>query len=152
MDCTNCRSISGEQRISPGSTIHAGRYWQIEHAYPCHMVGWLVLVLKRHVEALHELTPQEFAERGELQAATVRNLRAELHCAKEYLVCFAEAEHFQHIHVHVIARRADLPSDLKGTRIFEMIKVSPVEAVPPQEIKTFCENLRSNYTWNSNFA
>ncbi len=90
------RSLSGEQRISPGPTIYESRYWLVEHAYPCRMLGWLVIVLKRHV----------------------------------------------------IAKRADLPPDLKGTRIFEMINVAPQEAAPPEEVKIFCETLRSRDTWS----
>ena len=74
MDCYTCRSLSGERRISPGPTIVEGRYWMLEHAYPTCLKGWLVIVLKRHVEALHGLTREEFIELGELQALAVRLL------------------------------------------------------------------------------
>jgi diadenosine tetraphosphate (Ap4A) HIT family hydrolase len=142
MECFTCRSISGERRISPGPTVYDGCYWLIEHAYPCHMKGWLVIVLKRHVEALHELTPEEFTELGQLQALAVKHLRAALDCAKEYIVCFAEKEHFTHIHFHVVARPRDLPVELQGTRIFAMINVAEEEAVPRAEICAFCEELQ----------
>ena len=142
MDCYTCRSLSGERRISPGPTIYEGRYWLIEHAYPTRLKGWLVIVLKRHVEALHELTREEFNELGELQALAVRLLHEELDCAKEYVACFAEAEHFQHIHVHVVARPGELSDEFKGTRIFAMINVTEVEALPREEICAFCEELQ----------
>jgi diadenosine tetraphosphate (Ap4A) HIT family hydrolase len=148
MDCYTCRSLSGERRISPGPTIVEGRYWLIEHAYPTRLRGWLVIVLKRHVEALHELSREEFAELSELQALTVRLLHEELGCAKEYMVCFAEAEHFQHIHFHVVAKPRDLPDELKGTKIFTMINITEAEALPREEIRAFCEKLRSRITWN----
>ena len=142
MDCYTCRSLSGERRISPGPTIYEGRYWLIEHAYPARLKGWLVIVLKRHAEALHEMTREEFVELGELQALAVRLLHEALDSAKEYVVCFAEKEHFQHAHFHVVARSHDLPDELKGTKIFAMINVTEAEALPREEIGTFCDMLK----------
>jgi diadenosine tetraphosphate (Ap4A) HIT family hydrolase len=142
MDCHTCRSISGEQRISPGPTIVEGRYWMIEHAYPTRLKGWLVIVLKRHAEALHELTHEEFYELVELQALAVKLLHDELDSAKEYVVCFAEKEHFRHVHFHIVSRSQDLPGELKGTNIFAMINISEAEALPRKEIVVFCEDLK----------
>jgi diadenosine tetraphosphate (Ap4A) HIT family hydrolase len=59
MECLTCESNTGEKRISPGPTIYEGNYWLVEHAYPVKTIGWLVIVLKRHAEALHELTPED---------------------------------------------------------------------------------------------
>ena len=143
MQCYTCRSLSGERRISPGPTIYQGRYWLIEHAYPTCLRGWLVIVLKRHVVALHELTREEFVELGELQALAVRLLHETLDSAKEYSVCFAEKEGFQHIHFHIVAIPNDLPDELKGTKVFAMINVTETEALPREEVKAFCEALRN---------
>lgn len=145
MECYTCRSISGERRISPGPTIFEGEFWLVEHAYPCRMVGWLVLVLKRHVEALHELSGEEFAELGELQGRVARLLHGEMGCEKEYMACFAEAEHFRHVHVHMVAKDKGLPPELKGTAIFAMLKATDEEAVPPDEIKAFCEEMKASF-------
>ncbi len=147
-DCYTCRSISGEQRISPGPTIYEGHHWLIEHAYPTRLKGWLVIVLKRHIEALHELTPEEFAELNRLQALAVKHLHAALDCSKEYIACFSEAEHFHHIHFQVVAKPNDLPVELKGTNIFTLINVTEDDALPREEIRRFCEELRNHYTWN----
>lgn len=146
MDCYTCLSISGERRISPGPTIFEGEHWLIEHAYPCGMVGWLVLVLKRHAEALHELSREEFSELAELQHKTTKLLHDELNSAKEYVVCFAEAAHFNHIHFHIISRPSDLPSELRGPGIFSMLKVTEDEAVSRDEVRAFCERLRDVFT------
>lgn len=143
MNCLTCLSISGEQRISPGPTIYEGRYWLIEHAYPTRLKGWLVIVLKRHAEALHELTSEEFIELGELQSLAVKLLHETLDSAKEYSVCFAEKEGFQHIHFHNVAIPHDLPPELKGGKIFAMINVTEAEALPREEIKAFCEVLKA---------
>ena len=56
-DCLTCLSNNGIRRISPGETIYSGKYWNVEHAYPSALLGWLVIVLKRHTGKLHELTP-----------------------------------------------------------------------------------------------
>ncbi len=39
----------------------------VDHAYPTSHLGWLVIVLKRHVEALHELRKEEFVELAEIE-------------------------------------------------------------------------------------
>lgn len=145
MECYTCKSISGQQRISPGPTIYAGEHWLVEHAYPCSMRGWLVIVLKRHVEALHELSPAEFSEMSELVEKTVRTVRKHFECEKEYVACFAEADGFNHVHVHVIAKPQNLPQELKGTSIFGMLKASEREPVAPDEIKQVCEELQGYF-------
>ncbi len=147
MECWTCKSNSGEKRISPGPTIFEGKYWFLEHAYPAKIVGWLVIVLKRHAEALHELTTEEFVELAQIQAKVIPLLHEELHSAKEYISCYAEMEHFRHIHVHVFARPADWPEELKGGGSFKLLKVTPEEAVPPKEIIAFCELLKSEFAY-----
>ncbi|RPI91387.1 MAG: hypothetical protein EHM40_15880 [Chloroflexi bacterium] len=145
MECWTCRSNTGEKRISPGPTIFEGKYWLVEHAYPVKKIGWLVIVLKRHVEALHELTTEEFAELGQIQARLTHLLYEELHCEKEYISCYAETEHFRHNHFHIFAKPSDLPDDLKGGRSFALLKVKPEEAVAPPEVIAFCELLKDRF-------
>ena len=145
MECLTCKSNSGEQRISPGPTIYEGEYWMVEHAYPVKRVGWIVIVLKRHAEALHDLSAEEFAELGELQSQVTRFLFEELHYQKEYISCYGEAEGFAHIHFHVLAKPADLPEELKGGKNFNLLKVCREEAVPPGEIIEFCKLLQEKF-------
>lgn len=59
--------------------------------------------------------------------------------------CYAEAEHFYHIHFHVFAKPFNFPDELKGGRSFELLKVSAEGAVPPREIIAFCELLRDRF-------
>ena len=125
--------------------MHVGEFWQVEHAYPTRLAGWLVIVLRRHAEALHELWPGEFSELAHVLERTVRVLHRTLACEKEYVACFAEIEHFRHVHFHVVPRAADLPPDLTGTRSFALLKVTEAEAVPRQEIRALCERLRDAF-------
>jgi diadenosine tetraphosphate (Ap4A) HIT family hydrolase len=145
MEFWTCKSNTGEKRISPGPTIFEGKYWLVEHAYPVKTIGWLVIVLKRHAEALHELTTEEFTELAQIQAKLTKVLFEELHCEKEYISCYAEAEHFYHIHFHVFAKPPDLPNELKGGKSFALLKVTDEEAVPPNQIIAFCELLRDRF-------
>ena len=140
--CYTCRSNSGEQRISPGATIYAGQYWLVEHAYPVRRKGWIVIVLNRHAEALHELTADEFTELGMIQARLMQLLHEVTDCEKEYLACYAELEHFKHVHIHVFAKPRDLPKELHGGKSFEILHVSAEESAPRNEIAKFCELLR----------
>src|SRR5512134_4061576 len=80
MECWTCKSNTGEKRISPGPTIFEGDYWLVEHAYPVKILGWIVIVLKRHAEALHELTVEEFMELAQIQARLIPLLHEEVQC------------------------------------------------------------------------
>jgi diadenosine tetraphosphate (Ap4A) HIT family hydrolase len=144
-ECFTCQSISGEKRISPGPTIHEGDFWLVEHAYPCRLKGWLVLVLKRHVEALHELSQGEFRELADLQHKLARLLRDELDCEKEHSICLAEAEHFHHIHFHLVPKPKNLPDELRATRIFAMLHPEETDAIPPDEIRKLCHHLKARF-------
>jgi len=145
LECWTCRSNSGVQRISPGPTIHEGKYWFVEHAYPVRQKGWIVIVLKRHAEAVHELTAEEFTELGVIQSHLSKLLHETLKCQKEYISCYAEKEHFQHIHFHVFAKSHDLPQDLFGGKSFALINITKEEAVPPEDVKEFCDLLHEKW-------
>ena len=137
--------MNGAARISPGPTIYEGRYWLVEHAYPTALKGWLVIVLRRHAEALHELSAEECLELGELQGKTARLLHQQTGCQKEYMVFFAEQPGFAHIHFHVVPRAVEWPEALKGGKSFALLKVSEAEAVAPEEVRQFCIELQQRF-------
>ncbi len=141
--CYSCESLRGERHISPAERIYDGRYWIVDHAWPTALVGWVVLVLRRHAAALHELTADEFAEMGALLARTTRALHAETVCAKEYLACFAEAEHFQHVHIHVVPRASDLSHELHGPRSFALLNPTDDTLARVADVQAFCAQMRA---------
>lgn len=145
MECYTCRSISGKKRISPGPNIFEGKYWLVEHAYPTKLKGWLVIVAKRHIEALHELNKDEFSELATICEKTVKLLHKNLNCEKEYAMCFAEANHFNHIHFHIVPKPHNLPKKHSGANVFTMLKVEEKDAIPPEEIKKLCEILKKKF-------
>ena len=136
--CPVCAANSGEARISPGPVIHNGRWWLVEHAYPSSLLGWIVIVLKRHAEALHQLSVEEGRELGLLQHAASISLHRMLKTAKEYSLCLGEAPHFSHLHFHVGPRPPDVREDRKGTQAFAYLK-GVEDPVAPEHVSTFCE-------------
>ena len=78
---------------------------------------------------------------GALLGRTTQALHAETGCAKEYLACFAEADHFNHVHIHIVPRASDLPHELQGPRIFALLKPGEGEQEPEAEVQAFCARL-----------
>jgi diadenosine tetraphosphate (Ap4A) HIT family hydrolase len=144
-ECLSCLGLAGTPRISPGPPIYIGNYWQVEHAYPSKMVGWLVIALRRHAIALHELTGDEFKELGSVLELTVRALHGALGPAKEYAACYAEAKGFEHIHFHVVPRAYDMAEELRGAGSFELLRVSRSNAADPAAVQAFCELLQESF-------
>lgn len=141
MDCYSCKVISGKKIISPGSLIYDSKYWIVDHAYPTQLPGWIVIILRRHAQALHELTKEEFLELAKLQEAITKLLYKEFNCEKEYIACFSEAKHFQHVHFHVIPKQKDLPIEFKGPKIFSMLKNEKVSSSIKNKIIEISEKL-----------
>lgn len=145
MNCLSCPSISGERRISPGPIIFEGNYWIVDHAYPTNFVGWLVIVLKRHCEALHELTPEEWAELAEIQQKIITLFRNLLHAEKEYMAMFAEAEGFKHLHIHMVPKTAEYPEEHRGAKAFALLKVEHEDPQIRQKVIELSEKLKAAF-------
>src|SRR3989344_4275238 len=135
--CVVCRSVSGKERISSGPVIHSGKFWIVEHVHPPSLLGWLVIVCRRHVESLHELTAEEFREFSEICYRVIRGLHLYFHCEKEYVAIFAEMKGFHHLHAHVIPRRKTLPPQLRGAKIFSLLKKNREECCDPSMVEEF---------------
>ncbi len=98
--------------------------------------------LKRHVEALHDLTHEEFRELADFQYRLAQVMQSRVSIEKEYMMCFAEVKHFKRVHIHFVAKPQDLPQEAKGPCIFSYLNVDQQSAVPPDEIKVLCEELK----------
>lgn len=141
IECYSCQALRRERRISPSQPIYDGQFRRVDHAWPTALVGWVVLVVRRHATALHEVTGDEFAEMGDLLAKTVQALHAETSCVKEYLACFAESDHFNHVHIHLVPRASDLPHELQGPRVFALLKPGEGEAALEAKVQAFCARM-----------
>jgi diadenosine tetraphosphate (Ap4A) HIT family hydrolase len=117
--------------------------WRVVHAFNSSLEGWLVMLPRRHVEAIVELTASEVAELGPLIQRVSRALHDELGCARTYVAQFSEAEGFRHLHFHVVARRPRVPKELLGPNVFEHLRRPEGEWVTPERQRELALALRS---------
>lgn len=121
-DTGSCLSCAAGARadLPPRERIWVGPRWRIAHASGTALPGWLVVLPRRHVTALDELTPAEAADLGPLLREVTAALRAVTGCEKTYVALFAEAEGFSHVHFHVIPRHPGQGRELRGPRVFTL--------------------------------
>lgn len=96
--------------------------WRVAHDFNSSLEGWLILAPLRHVHSLDVLTPQEPRTLGELLRESAMALKTVTGCEKTYVMLFAEAEGFAHLHVHVVPRMRDQPPDRRGPAVFGYLK------------------------------
>lgn len=118
--CVSC-AADAKHDLPPRERVWLGPRWRVAHAFGTALPGWLVVLPRRHVLALDELTPDEAADLGPLLRAVTSALRVVTGCEKTYVALFAEAEGFGHVHFHVIPRHAGLDRELRGPRIFGLL-------------------------------
>ena len=119
-------------------------HWDVAHSFNTSLEGWLVLVVRRHVEALADLTDAEAAELGPLIRRVSQALQAVTGCVKTYVAQFAEDPRHNHVHVHVIARYADQPEHLNGPRIFDLVGVDASDAVSELRMTEIAQRIRQH--------
>lgn len=117
--------------------------WRIALAFNSSLPGWLVLVPTRHVTALHELSVEESEEMGLLARRASIALQQVTGCLKTYLMLFAEAEGFGHLHVHVVPRMPDFPDDVRGPRVFTFLSDDAATWIPEAAQDALALDLRS---------
>jgi diadenosine tetraphosphate (Ap4A) HIT family hydrolase len=75
------------------------------------LLGWLVVMPRRHVEGVHKLNAAETAALGPLLQQVSQALVDVLVCTKTFVVMFAETPGFTHVHFHVIPVK-EMPKQL----------------------------------------
>jgi diadenosine tetraphosphate (Ap4A) HIT family hydrolase len=127
--CVIC-ALNASPDLPPRERVYVGARWRVAHAFGTSLPGWLVVLPRRHVIALDELTAEEAADLGPLLRALTAALREVLGCSKTYVALFAEAEGFAHIHFHVVPRSPDLDQSLRGRRVFGLLGGDPAGHLP----------------------
>jgi diadenosine tetraphosphate (Ap4A) HIT family hydrolase len=120
-DCLTCQALQEKIRLTEAPPLIETGLWKVEHAYPTSVRGWLVMVPKRHCDAIHQLTVEELAEFGRLLGLCSRALGEVLGAQKEYVMQFAEQQGFSHVHFHLVARLPDWPASLTGAQVFSAL-------------------------------
>jgi diadenosine tetraphosphate (Ap4A) HIT family hydrolase len=120
-DCYTCDREARAADLPPRESIASDDHWRVAHSFNSALPGWLVLLPRRHVTSISELTDAEARALGTWQVRLSRALHQVLGCHKTYIGQFAESEGFDHVHFHVIAKPPDLAHELRGHRIFQML-------------------------------
>jgi diadenosine tetraphosphate (Ap4A) HIT family hydrolase len=116
--------------------------WDVVHAYNSALPGWLVLVTRRHITTLAEMSDAEASELGPLTRSVSAALHDVVRCTKTYIAQFAEDPLHPHVHVHVIPRNAVQPKDQRGPRVFSLLGVSEELRVPEARMNEIAVQLR----------
>ena len=135
MPCLSCQAVASAISLTNAPRLYDGDLWILEHVHPTNLLGWIVIVLRRHSAALHELTDEEFRDLGVILPAAVRSLHASLEIEKEYVAQFADAPGFNHVHFHVFPKPMHEFPGKKGTELFREC-VGPRVANPLRSEKT----------------
>lgn len=127
--CYSCAQEDQFDSLPMWQRIVVDDHWRVAHAIGTALPGWLVLVPRRHLTTIADLSDAEAAGLGTWQVRLSRALRAVTGCRKTYVAQFAEAEGFSHVHFHVIPRMADLPPEHRGPKVFALLGVPESQRV-----------------------
>jgi diadenosine tetraphosphate (Ap4A) HIT family hydrolase len=131
VDCYACRNDARFDELPPRERIVADESWRVVHDFNSTLPGWLVLLPRRHVTSIAELTDAEAATLRLWQVRLSRALRAVTGCAKTYVMQLAEKEGFAHVHFHIVPRMPGQPADRRGPAVFGYL--NPEDALPEAE-------------------
>jgi diadenosine tetraphosphate (Ap4A) HIT family hydrolase len=139
----NARFAANPMSIPDRERVYADDSWRVAHSFDSALPGWLVVLPRRHVTAMHELTAEETAPLGTLLHTLSTALHDTTGCTKAYLMFFAEAEGFGHLHIHVVPRMPDFTDDVTGPRVFAYLKQPKADWVPDDEQDHIAREIRA---------
>ena len=142
--CKTCQLVSERDlgKAPLWDCIYRTGHWDVVHSYNSSLAGWLVLVARRHIEAIAELTPEEALECGTLLRQVSIALQKVTGCEKTYVIQFAEHPEHPHVHFHVIPRMIDQPEEKRSTGIFNYLGVSEEERVSEATMNNISQKVR----------
>lgn len=134
-DCLPCHNNGLEpSELPPRERVYDDGFWRVAHAFNSALPGWMVVIARRHIASLAETTPAEAAALGPLLRDLSRALAQVVQAQKCYVMFFAEAEGFEHVHIHIVPRLADLPDDRRGAKVFGYLTVPQEQSVTHAEM------------------
>ena len=142
-ECYPCRHNALDPLLlPPRERVYDDGLWRVAHAFNSALPGWMVVVARRHITSLSELTPTEAAALGPLLSALSDALQRVLGAQKAYVLFLAEATAFAHVHIHVVPRHASLPQDRRGAKIFAYLDQPETEWVSTVEMDRIADQIR----------
>jgi diadenosine tetraphosphate (Ap4A) HIT family hydrolase len=142
-DCYACRqNRKTPSELPPRELVFDDGNWRVVHAFGSAIPGWLVVVCRRHITSMSQLTSEEAAILGPLLAALSRVLEDFFLARKAYVAFLAEAEGFEHLHIHVVPREEGMPQEQRGKRVFDWLQMPEEEAITDEEADSIALDLR----------
>lgn len=124
--------------------IYRAEYWDVVHCNSTSWLGWMVLVVRRHITAVADMTEHEAIELGQLQRRVSVALQHATGCAKTYVVQFAEHPQHPHVHFHVIPVMADTPQDQRALNVFKHLGVPEAQRVSEAEMNRMAAQIKQD--------
>lgn len=142
--CKTCELVARRNRGNAPfwDSIFRTSLWDVAHCYETALPAWLVLVARRHIASLDELTDPEAVELGRLIHDISSVLKEVTGCTKTYVLQFAESPEHQHVHFHIIPRMADLAEDHRSVQIFKYLGVPEEEHVSEEAMNAIASKIR----------
>lgn len=144
MACLPCVNNDRFDELPPRERVAADPHWRAAHTFNSTLPGWLVLVPRRHVTSIADLTDAEAAALGIWQVRLSRALRDVIGCAKTYVMQFAEQEGFEHIHFHIVPRMPNIPDDHRGPAVFHYLVRPPARGIDERQRDDLATRLRDH--------
>lgn len=124
--CFSCaQSENGVETIR--ENIWEAPGWRVAHSFNASLAGWLVIIASRHIESPDEMSLEESRDLGQLLRDASLALKHVTKCQKTYVIMFAEAEGFSHLHYHVVPRLSDLPPERRAPNVFAYLRETPLD-------------------------
>lgn len=143
--CYSCTHNAQLESLPPREVVALDGSWRVAHAFDSALPGWLVALPLRHATSFDELTEPEAAAFGPLVKRCSAALREVTGCTKVYVIFFAEAEGFAHLHVHLVPRMPWFGPDQVGPKVFGFLGRPPGERVPDDELDALALQLRAAF-------
>jgi len=106
--CPICDEVAG-RRSAPGGAIYDDGLWLVSHHLgPYTDPGELIVKLRRHGEALGDLTAPEAAALGPILRAAAAAVERTIRPERVYVAAFSER--VRHVHFYVLPRTASMPA------------------------------------------
>ena len=133
-DCYACQQNGiPPEELPPRELIFDDGNWRVVHAFGSAIPGWLVVVCRRHVTSISQLTPQEAVALGPLLVSLSGALEEIFSARKAYVAFLAETEGFEHLHIHVVPRKEDMLPEQRGKHVFDWLGMPDNEAISDGE-------------------
>jgi diadenosine tetraphosphate (Ap4A) HIT family hydrolase len=142
VSCFSCEQNAAAASAPPRDAIVVTELWRVCHSFNSSLPGWLVVIPMRHVEAIASLSADEAAELGPLLRNVSAALQAVTGCEKTYVIQFAEAKDFSHVHFHVVPRMSSFTEDERGPKVFTFLGRPEEEWVPAEEMDRIALDVR----------